>query len=245
MLHSPSAGIAFAHYPKTAGHSLVEWFRATFPDAVFVEPNPVHPVSHLPVRESLLRLGFTSRHDRSLGRVGRSIARGCLRLVTGDDPEPAPLRIIGVVREPFEMLVSLFEYWRDFPVRSDDESPLMRAARTGSFRTFLEGACLRGELPKYENFFDVGGPAWPSTRLLDFACLDEALATVGEEWGFPVTAAALARRNVGPRPARDLGPYAREAGTLLGAVQARFRWYERHASRILVRGRTSRQARAA
>jgi hypothetical protein len=38
MLHSPAANIAFAHYPKTAGHSLVSWFRGAFPDAAFVDP---------------------------------------------------------------------------------------------------------------------------------------------------------------------------------------------------------------
>ena len=65
------------------------------------------------------------------------------------------------------------------------------------------GTVVRGSLPKYENFFDVGGPVWASTRLLDFADLDGALARVGEEWGFTVPAAGLARRNVGPRPTRS------------------------------------------
>ena len=29
MLYSRQHSIAFAHYPKTAGHSMVKWFRAT------------------------------------------------------------------------------------------------------------------------------------------------------------------------------------------------------------------------
>ena len=44
MLYSRSANIAFAHYPKTAGHSLVAWFRETFPDAAFVDPPAVYKI---------------------------------------------------------------------------------------------------------------------------------------------------------------------------------------------------------
>lgn len=239
MLYSPSAGIAFAHYPKTAGHSLVEWFRGTFPDARFVEPDPVHPISHLPVHESLVRLGFLPGRSRGLGRVGRRITGACVRLVAGAPRMP---RIIGAVREPFSMLVSLFEYWRDYPFAAEPDSTLIRAARSGSFRAFLERAVVRGELPKYENFFDVGGPAWASTRLLDFSTLEESLAHVGREWGFSVPPGSLGRRNVGPRPRRDLEPYRDEAAPLAFAIRSRFRWYDSAVGRLLVRPAASRRA---
>lgn len=241
MLHSRAAGIAFAHYPKTAGHALVEWFRGAFPDAAFVEPDPVHPVSHLPVRESLLRLGALPSGGRFLGRVGRT-ALGRFGAIAGSVGPARPWRVIGVVREPFEMLVSLFEYWRDYPFAAEPDSTLIRAARSGSFPVFLNRAVVRGELPKYENFFDVGGAMWPWTRLLDFADLDAALAAVGREWGFDVPAAGLARRNVGPRPARDLGPYRHAAGPLMAAVERRFAWYRRQGADLLVRGDGRRRA---
>jgi len=244
VLHSRAAGIAFAHYPKTAGHALVEWFRATFPDAAFVEPDPVHPISHLPVRESLVRLGAVPRGGRILGRAGRA-AVGRIAAIAGRIGPAPKWRVIGVVREPFEMLVSLFEYWRDYPFATEPDSTLIRAARSGSFGVFLDRAVVRGELPKYENFFDVGGPVWASTRLLDFADLDLALARVGEEWGFTVPAAGLARRNVGPRPTRDLGPYRAAAGPLLLAVERRFAWYRRQGAGILVRGTRSAPRRVA
>jgi hypothetical protein len=49
MLYSPAARVAFAHYPKTAGCSMTEWFQRVFPEAAHVDPdNP-----HVPVRASL------------------------------------------------------------------------------------------------------------------------------------------------------------------------------------------------
>ena len=49
MLVSLRHRIAFAHYPKTAGVAVGDWFRQTCPDAEYlVADNP-----HLPVRESL------------------------------------------------------------------------------------------------------------------------------------------------------------------------------------------------
>jgi hypothetical protein len=233
VLHSAAARIAFAHFPKTAGHSLIEWFRGTFADAAFVEADAPLGVSHLPVRESLLRLGVNGGYGRRLGRVGRRIVRS---LVPFETPPGSRWRVIGVVREPLEMLVSLYEYWRDYPFEEVPATALIHAARAGSFRGFLNQAVVRGSLPKYENFFDVGGTAWKDTRLLDFATLDGALATVAREWGFDVPSRGLARRNVGPRPDRDLSAYADEAGPLLLAVHAHFRWYYSVARRVVVRG---------
>ena len=49
MLYSLVHNIAFAHYPKTAGSAIAEWFRRSFPDACYVRPG--HP--HVDVRRSL------------------------------------------------------------------------------------------------------------------------------------------------------------------------------------------------
>ncbi len=108
MLISPKHQLAFAHYPKTAGHSLTIWFQKMFPDARFVEPLKDHPISHLAVRPARERLG----------------------IIEGDKFADS-LRVIGVLREPFEMLVSLYQYWRTFDFGDKSDLPaLIRVARS-------------------------------------------------------------------------------------------------------------------
>ena len=227
MLFSPSAKLALAHYPKTAGHSLVGWFRKAFPDAAFCEPPTVHTISHLPVRESLARLERASRRRRLLawlpGRVDR----------------PARYqrpRIIGVIREPFEMLVSLFEYWRSYDFAEPPQPPLISAARERPFRDFLALAVVDHPVQNYYDFFDVGGPAWADTRLLAFDSLEPALAAACREFGVQPPEATLERRNIGPRQGRDLAPYRTEAGGLIDEVRRHFRWYYEEGYRLAVRG---------
>jgi hypothetical protein len=242
MLHSPAANLAFAHYPKTAGHSLVAWFRTTFPDATFVDPPTVHTISHFAVRESLERLGLatpaagavTAEHGW-LQRLARRFAgRAAPRADAGG------LRIIGVVREPFEMLVSLYEYWRTYDFHEPPVQPLICAARELPFRDFL--ALAVGDYPvrTYREFFDVGGPAWPMTRLLAFESLEPALVQACREFGLPPPAESLARRNTGPRPGRDLGPYRDQAGSLVAAVRRHFAWYYDEGERLMLRGDAAR-----
>ena len=238
MLYSRQHSIAFAHYPKTAGHSMVKWFRATFPDAAFVKPDPIHPVSHLSVRESLDALGIAPQPLRFLGRSGRNAVGSLARHLL---PFPQPqLRIIGVVREPMSMLVSLFEYWKDYDFGTEPITPLIAAAQTGSFRSFLERAILRRELPKYDNFFDVGGEVWANTRLLDLESLDDDLADLTEAWGIESPVPRLDRCNVGRRQVRDLSPYLDEAGALVNAAKSYFGWYyRRHAAAASVTRRAA------
>jgi len=225
VLYSRKDRIAFAHYPKTAGHSMVKWFRATFPDAAFVKPDPIHPVSHLSVRESLDYLGIAPQSLRFLGRSSRNAVGNLARHIL---PFPRPqLRIIGVVREPMAMLVSLFEYWQSFDFGAEPITPLIAAAKTGSFPIFLERAILRRELPKYDNFFDVGGEVWANTRLLDLESLDDDLADLTEAWGIKSPEPRLDRCNVGRRQVRDLSPYLDEAGALVDAAKSYFGWYYR------------------
>jgi len=235
MLHSAAGNVAFAHYPKTAGHSLVAWFRDAFPDAAFVEPPAVYTISHLGVPESLERLGLVAACPRT------RTARRWRRLVgwlPGRSSPPADtrgLRIIGVVREPLEMLVSLFEYWRVFAFARPPDQPLIASARRGSFRDFLTMAVVDGHVRTYDDFFGVGGPAWPDTRLLAFESLGPALDAVCREFGLPAPA-SLSRHNAGPRPARDLACYRQEAGSLIGDLHRRFAWYYDEGMRVMVRG---------
>ena len=232
MLLSPAANLAFAHYPKTAGHSLVTWFRETLPDATFVEPPQVYTISHLPVRDSLERLGLAA------GRPPR-LVQGWQQFVAALFSAPANdaggLKIIGVMREPFEMLVSLYEYWRTYDFPEPPAPPLIRAAREQPFRDFLAMAVVDRQIQTYHDFFDVGWPAWPRTLLLDFESLKPALVEACRELVVPPPE-FLARRNTGPRPDRDLGPYRAEAGPLLDRVHQHFRWYYTQGKELMLRG---------
>jgi hypothetical protein len=235
MLYSHSARIAFAHYPKTAGSSLNLWFRGVFPDADLVEPgNP-----HLPVRPALRRLARTG--PRALGSFARHLARLTWRLPLARR-QVGDVQIFGVVREPFEMLVSLYEFWRRHRFPKEPEARLIRAARSGTFREFLQLAVGEGLLDSYESHFDVDGPAWPRTRLIDFASLEPGLAEVCRDFGIPEPT-GLARRNAAPRRSRDIGDYLAEAGSLAFEVRSHFRWYYDEGVHIMVRGQVEQPAR--
>ena len=211
MLYSESKRLAFAHFPKTAGSSLSAWFRRQFSDAVYVEPG----TPHLQVRPALERLGLMKAPPRR-----SRLVRNGLRLVRPFVPQkPActprcDLKIIGVVREPFEMLVSLYEYWRRCNFQEEPPQPIIQVAITSSFREFLELAVRKRVLETYESFFDVGGPAWETTRLIDFDSLQPSLEAVCREFGLdPPT--GVERLNAAPSRVREAGSYLAEAGSLV------------------------------
>ena len=210
---------------------MIAWFSRVFPDAVYVEPGNCH----LPVRMTLERLGLATP---SRGSLQMSLQR--LGLVA---TPRAGLRIIGVVREPFEMLVSLFEYWRRFEFDEEPQDTLIHIARTGTFRDFLALAVGEGLLANYHIFFDVGGPAWPTTRLLDFHSLQPALAAVCNEFGIKAPE-TLERLNAAPQQVCDLTRYRDEAGSLVAAVHRHFAWYYRKGVRLRISpgSRASRRA---
>ena len=232
MLYSPVSHIALAHYPKTAGCSLTDWFRGMFPDSAHTEPGNCH----MAVRESLERLGLvTDRSQRP------RLVREYLRLMDRLVPERCDLQIIGVVREPFEMLISLYEYWRRYKFTEEPDGELIRVARTSTFREFLGLAVGEKLLANYETYFDVGGPAWPNTRLIDFLAIEPGLEAVCREFGINPPA-ALRRLNSAPRQRWDAGAYLAEAGSLVFEVRSHFRWYYEEAVRIMVRGQPKRAA---
>jgi hypothetical protein len=241
MLFSPATRIAFAHYPKTAGTSITCWFQTRWSDAAYLDPSNCH----LPVRAALQRLGVVAAPGRR-----PKVVRECLRLVRRVAPRTfasrnrCDLPIIGVVREPFAMLVSLFEYWRRCEFETEPVGPLVSAARTGSFREFLELAVGERLLINYRAFFDIDGPAWPTTRLIAFESLESGLAAVCREFGLEPPS-GLDHRNAAPRGRRDLGASMAEAGSLLFEVRTHFRWYYAEAASVLVRGEREARSRAA
>ena len=212
VLYSRASGVAFAHYPKTGGTSLQHWFRRAFPDARLLVPdNP-----HLPVRTALEMIaadhGHVPRHPWLPWAAVRQT--------------PAPRLIVGVLREPFAMLVSLFEYWRDFPFAVEPTAAFIRAARRGGFVEFVRLAVVDGQLPTYESFFDAGGPAWPRTRLLDFQSLEAAMPALAGDLRLRQPP-ALEHRNA-HGGTRDLDAYRAAAGSLMDRVHAYFGWYYTH-----------------
>lgn len=236
MLHSAAENIAFAHYPKTAGCTMFHWFTTAFPDAMHLDPER----PHMNVRTSLRIMGA--------GRT-RTFSGG-LRLLNPTDwldsrrrraaAALAGLRIIGVIREPFEMLVSLYEFWKKTPADME-VSPFIASARDGTFRDFLWMAVVQKEMPKYEEFFDVGGLAWANTRLIDFASLDSGLAAVCAEFGVDGEA-RLERINSGGGRQRSLENYRASVATMVINVRSHFRWYYEHGVQLAIRGGDHRAA---
>jgi len=226
VLYSPASGVAFAHYPKTGGTSLQHWFRQAFPDARLLVPdNP-----HLPVRTALEMIAAER------GRVP-----GHPWLPWAAIPQTtAPRLIVGVLREPFAMLVSLFEYWRNFPFAVEPTAEFIRAARGGTFVEFVRLAVVDGHLPTYECFFDVGGSAWPRTRLLDFQSLEASIPALARDLRLRQPP-ALEHRNA-HGGTRDLDAYRDAAGSLMDRVQAYFGWYYNHATGLAAGQLASRAA---
>jgi hypothetical protein len=230
VLYSPSQKIAFAHYPKTAGGSVSTWFRATFPDAVEI----CHSDAHISVRAALSYL----TRGRSLP-LRRRLSLKSSRLVTPGvgilkPSEAKNIRIFGVVRSPFDMVVSLFRWWRRPEHHSATYSPLRRAAEDDNFRQFVECAVIRRHLPRYEDFFDVGGFAWNNTNLLHFDELEGGLELLMSAYRIKA-AVRLEHRNRATPDRTSYTAYERQAGSLVPKVHDYFSWYYRNQSSF-VRG---------
>lgn len=232
MLYSASGHVAFAHYPKNAGCTMFHWFTTAFPDALHLDPEG----PHLDVRGGLELLA-----GRGGCRWRTRLRRSLSRSLPAIDPRRS-VRILGVLRDPFESLVSLYEFWRRgrpgvFP------NALVRAAKEGSFAEFLNLAVRERQCPRYEDFFDVGGPAWKNTRLLDFASLQPALAQACREFGIEPPA-ELDRLNAAPARLKSIDEYRREAGAHIIYVRNHFRWYYEHGVRLMLRGEPARRLAA-
>lgn len=226
MLFSPSRRVAFAHYTKTAGSSLTNWFMAAFPDAV----PACTGFPHTPVPRGLELLGVAHRPRWAALRLLERSFPARVYPATLTSP---PMCILGVIREPFEMLVSLYEYWRRHP--SPGRSSFIRTAQRGSFSEFLTVGFRRRKIVAYERFFDVGGPAWPQTRLVAFDALEAGLREVCREFSID-TPPQLERINAASRSQRPLDDYAAEAGPLVDRIRKHFAWYYERGIHLARRG---------
>ena len=235
MLYSPTAHVAFAHYPKTAGCSLFHWFTTVLPDALHLDA--AEP--HMNVRRGLQHLGIGEPRASQRWRRPLDWLTARNPFLAADRSAP---RIIGVLREPFEMLVSLYEFWQQTPAALD-VPPFIATARNGTFRDFVWMAVLKKELVRYEDFFDVGGPAWEHTRLIDFHSLEAGLAAVSAEFGIP-GGQPLERINAGGGRKHSLREYRASVATMVMDIRRHFRWYYEHGVRLMVRGPAPRRVAA-
>jgi hypothetical protein len=184
-----------------------------FPDGDLLDPeNP-----HLTVASSLAAVQERRK------RAGRGWRKWVPALLGGCPKREAVPRIVGVIRDPLAMLVSLYEYWRRHDFAVEPTAAFIRCARRDSFPAFVRMAVVDGQAPTYEWFFDVGGPAWPSTRLINYHALERGLEELCGELGID-RPPYLEKRNATSGP-RDLDAYRREAGSLIDDVERHFRWY--------------------
>ena len=219
MLYSLVHNIAFAHYPKTAGSAIAEWFRRSFPDACYVRPG--HP--HVDVRRSLAWLSG----GRSLPPFERMryLARASNWWLPHQPlPElPAQIRILGVVRPPLEMLASLAAYWQRSPTNPNPRDRLVSAAWEGRFADFVRLA-IGSRLPSYATFFDVGGPSWSNTRIIRFDDVESSLRRACQEFGIDALV-DLPRKNCRPEATGALITAAGLEASLQDQVRRHFAWY--------------------
>lgn len=236
MLYSPGQRLAIACHPKTASTSLTAWMKKAFPDTVAA--NPVRP--HVPVAEAIERLGL------SRGKKGSRWRNVLLRRFA---QRPAlPGLVIAVIREPADMLASLYTYWR----RRSSVVPraphsLAHTATHDSFGAFVQEAVVKERLPHYFEFLGVGGEAWHATRLIDFKSLEPGFRKVLRDYGVEPPA-ALPRANVATQtPEQDAlrDAIRAEMPALMPVIQERYRWYYEEGQYAMVRGDVAAEARAA
>lgn len=230
MLYSDRFGIGLARHPKTASSALTAWFLEAFPDAKASDPHD----PHLSVPVSLRRFGLVA--EPKAPPKWHTIVPKPLR------PRPARpglaknVTVIGVIREPFEMLVSLYSYWRRRAAEKHRRpGTLSYTAAHGSFRDFVVLAVIERKLPNYHEFFGVGLPEQPSLKLVDFRSIGQGLASVCQAHGIPASVAVPA---VNEAPStHDYDRFRDEVRFMLPAIRARYRWYYDEASGLLAKSR--------
>ncbi|MGA0040222.1 MAG: hypothetical protein ACO3NZ_10265 [Pirellulales bacterium] len=190
MLYSRVHNLVFAHYPNTGGSSVGTWFRQAFAGDL-IDHEPEHPHHH--VRKGLSRLRCGPSPPRL--PIARWLYQYSQRS-TSPHRVPLDVRVLGILREPFDLLRSLFLYWQR-PASPDAKSPFIRSAVTKEFDTFVWLATAKRCLPNYHRFYAVGSPTWPQTTLVDFGNLEAGLQEAMNRLAIPVTV-QLPRVNVNP-----------------------------------------------
>lgn len=222
MLYSRAHNLVFAHYPKTGGSSVGTWFRQAFAgDLIDHEPG----IPHHHVRKGLARLRCGPCPPRS--PIARWLYQYAQR-PTSPHRVPHDVRVLGIVRDPFDLLRSLFLYWKR-TASADDKSPFIRSAVTEEFSTFVWLATVKRCLPNYHRFYAVGTPIWRRTTLVDFSHLEAGLQNAMHRLAIPVTV-QLPIVNVNParlQATATPGDALAFDQRMEAAVRRHFAWYYR------------------
>jgi len=201
MLYIPKHHIAFVHYPKTAGTSVLHLLHGCFSDAVELGP------THCGIRESRRILRRPKHWSRTGFRGTRS------------------LKFFGVVREPKDMLVSLFSYWGGRHTELRPEMPMHAAVLANDFEKFIHHAVLKRDLPNYRNFFDFQGSCWRATRLILFDNIRAEVAALVRDMT-SVTPPEISSYNSSPADPIKQEEYRGLAyGKFAGHITEYFKWY--------------------
>ncbi len=231
MLYSRKHNLVFAHYPKTGGSSVGTWFRETFGDDL-IDHEPDIPHHH--VRKGLSRLRCGPRPPRSpLLQLLYQRTQG----PTSPHHVRHDVRVLGVLREPFDLLRSLFLYWQR-TARPDDKSPFIRSAVAADFTTFVWLATTKRHLPNYHRFFGVGTRVWQRTTLVDFSNLEAGLQDAMNRLAVPTV---VRLPNVNVNPARRHTPTSPGESLTFDtrmdmAVRRHFAWYYDEGRSVCLRG---------
>lgn len=226
MLYSDRFGIGLARHPKTASSALTVWFLKNFPDAHASDPHD----PHMTVPASLRRFGLVSE-PRATPNWHRMLPKA-IRPRSALPRLAREVTVIGVVREPFEMLVSLYSFWRRRAgAKQRRPGSLSYTAAQGSFRDFVVHAVVEGKLPNYRDFFGVGLPEQPRLKLIDFRSICSGLEAVCREHGLTAST-CLSVANMAPA-GHDFERFRDEVRFLIPAIRSRYRWYYEEAGRFM------------
>ena len=231
VLYSRAYNLVFAHYPKTGGSSIRTWFHETFADDL-IDHEPDIPHHH--VRKGLARLRCGPRPPSS--PLLRLLCQ-CSKPMNSPYRVPHDVRVLGVLREPFDLLRSLFLYWRR-TASPGTKSPFIRSAVTADFTKFVWLATARRRLPNYHRFFGVGTKVWQRTTLVDFSNLKAGLQDAMRRLAVPT---AVQLPSVNANPAHRHTPASRGElltfDTRMGmAVRQHFAWYYDEGRSLCLRG---------
>jgi hypothetical protein len=177
--------ILFLHMPKTAGSSVTDYLLRVLPQPVhyiygsvlphFAEPGIVHvPGSpHYPIEEA--------------GNILRTF---------GINMEQMPL-ILAVLRNPYDLVVSLFCWFTRSDNLALDGSESRSPAIRSTFREWVVAAAKhpRDPLGQSWHYFHLRGTIPPNLRIVRFDSLRVDVNSALEEIGISISSDAVMRHN--------------------------------------------------
>ena len=165
--------VLFLHVPKAGGTSITHYLLNTLPGPIHYihtlvpSSSPGTRIVHIP--------GFPHQTIESAAKIMR---------VLGIDVEQIPL-ILAVLRNPYDLAVSLYGWFRRPDNVALDGNALRTVALTSSFREFVIAAAKqRGDhLGQARGFFHLRGTIPPNLRVVRFDYLEVDVHSALAEFG--------------------------------------------------------------